>query len=151
MIYDRKSNLEQYRGISKNLDFAIEYIMKTDFSRSEEGRYTILGDRVFAMVQTPDTKSRSVAKWEAHKKYMDIQFLIEGDESIGFQTLETLTIFQDYDTEKDIVFFDDNGLGFFVPLKGNDFVICFPQDAHMPLIQGSKSERIKKVVVKVLI
>lgn len=149
MIYDLKQNLLQYKGISKNLDTAIEYLLKTDFSSMEEGKYSVDGDRVFALVQTPVTRSKEKCRWEAHGKYIDIQYMLEGSEIIGFQNTSELAASEPYRAENDIAFFADNGKGFFPHLVPDSYVVCFPWDAHMPLIYPDNPQKIKKVVIKV--
>ena len=74
MIYDHKENLLQYKGLSKNLDCAIEYLLHSDFAEMSAGKYPVQGDDVFALVQTPETVERKSASWESHQHYMDIQF-----------------------------------------------------------------------------
>ena len=151
MIYDVKENLAQYKGISKNLDCAITYLLQTDFTKMAAGRYPVQGDDVFALVQTPDTRKRADARWESHEEYIDIQYLLCDTEKIGFQNTGLLTVSQAYDTQKDIAFYQDNGQGFFVNLVPDTFVVCFPTDAHMPLICAEQTQQIKKVVIKVKI
>ncbi len=149
MIYDTKENLQQYKGISKNLDCAIDYLMQTDFSEMTAGKYPVDGDRVFALVQTPTTYPREQARWESHKNYIDIQYMLVGEENIGLQKTDSLTESEPYSAGKDIEFYAENGKGFFPQLVPDSFVICFPTDAHMPLVCAEKSSSIKKAVIKV--
>ena len=151
MIYDTKENLSQYKGISKNLDCAIEYLLHTDFTDMSSGKYPVQGDDVFGLVQAPDTREKSAALWESHQSYIDIQYLLCGAEKIGFQNIGSLTDSEPYDAQKDIVFYQNNGKGFFVELEPDTFVVCFPQDAHMPLVCAAQPQSIKKLVVKVKI
>jgi YhcH/YjgK/YiaL family protein len=151
MIYDRKQNLEQYKGISQNLDCAIDYLLRMDFTNMEAGKYSVKDDEVFALVQTPETRGREQALWESHRKYIDIQYLLCGKEKIGFQSIDTLTVSQPYDPQKDIAFYQDNNGGFLTELEPDTFVVCFPNDAHMPLVCSAQPQLIKKVVVKVKI
>lgn len=149
MIYDTKSNLARYKGLSPALDRALDALGQTDFSQMTEGKYPVDGDNVVFLVQVPETRSREQSRWEAHENYIDIQYLVDGVERIGFQPAGALRISEPYNGEKDIVFYEDNGKGFFVGLEPDSFVVCFPTDAHMPLVSEGKPERIKKVVVKV--
>jgi biofilm protein TabA len=149
MIYDRKENLLQYKGISKNLDRAIDYLAETDFTGMDAGKYPVDGERVFLLVQTPDSRPKTEARWETHQRYLDIQYLIDGEEIIGFQKADKMTVSEPYKQEQDVAFYEDNGKGFFPELTADSFVICFPTDAHMPLICAEVPRHIKKVVVKV--
>lgn len=149
MIYDISEHLELYKGISANIACAIEYLSKTDFSKLEAGKYPVDGDRVFALVQDPTTYSKEQAKWESHNTYIDIQFMLDGEEIIGSQKTEFLKISEPFREGNDIAFYEDNGEGFFPILKPGSFVVCFPTDAHMPLICPNQPRKIKKVVMKV--
>lgn len=151
MIFDTRSNLSIYQGISPLFDLALHYLETTNLNALEPGKYPIQGDSVFALIQAPETAKREERLWESHKRYIDIQYLITGNEWIGFQNTDSLTIKEPYHTERDIAFYHDNGKGFFVPLEPESFVVCFPQDAHMPLVCENTPEVIKKVVIKILI
>jgi YhcH/YjgK/YiaL family protein len=117
----------------------------------EAGKYPVQGDDVFVLVQTPETRQLAEARWEAHRDYIDIQYLLCGSEKIGFQSINGLKDSEPYDAQKDIVFYQNNGKGFFVELEPDTFVVCFPQDAHMPLVCAQQPQPIKKLVVKVKI
>ncbi|WP_085832495.1 YhcH/YjgK/YiaL family protein [Clostridium merdae] len=151
MIFDTRSNITMYGGYSPLFDLALEFLKHTNLSVLEPGKYPIQGDSVFALIQAPETAKRQERLWESHQRYIDIQYLISGNEWIGFQNTDLLTIKEPYSTERDIAFYEDNGKGFFVPLVPESFVVCFPQDAHMPLACENTPEAIKKVVIKILI
>ena len=149
MIYDVKENLLKYRGISKNLDGALDYLSHANFSLIGAGKYPVQRDKIYTLVQTPETCQRADALWESHRRYIDIQYLLCGTEQIGFQNVNALTVKEKYDDQKDIAFYKENYEGFFIKLKPDSFVICFPDDAHMPLICTDGPQSIKKVVIKV--
>ena len=149
MIFDQKDNLLQYKGLSKSLDCAIEYLLHTDFTAMLPGKYPVRGEDVFALIQTPQTVERDRALWESHRQYIDIQYLLSGHEQIGLQNMHALQASTAYDPQKDIQFYNDNGQGFFVSLAPDSYVFCFPADVHRPLICVSQPETIKKVVMKV--
>lgn len=151
MIADTKEYLECCRGISGSLDLALDYLQRADFTGMAAGKYEICGARVFVLIQEPDTRPRETARWEAHRNYIDIQYLIEGAETIGFQQTAAMQTEEPYNPEKDIAFYRDNQKGFFVPLVPDSFVICFPQDSHMPLVCSGTPRRIRKAVVKVAV
>lgn len=147
LIYDHVTHTERYRGLNPDLDKALEYLRSHDLSRLEPGKYFIDGSTIFFMIQEMPSVDKEQARWEAHQKYIDIQFLISGVESIGFQKTNAMIASVPYDAEKDIGFYQDNGEGFFVPLLPGHFVICFPDDAHMPLI--GENRLLKKAVFKI--
>jgi len=134
MIYDTKEHAGRYQDLSPRFKLAFDYLAKTDFSHLAVGRYPIDGDAVFALVQEAETRSRGEAKWESHRKYADIQFLLAGGESIGAQKTSALPGAEPFNAEKDIGFYAENGKGFFVDLAPGEFAVFFPDDAHMPLV-----------------
>lgn len=141
-------NAHLYYGINKRIKVALNYIENTDLVNLENGKYEIDGKNVFAIVQDYQTKFASDAKWEAHKEYTDIQYIIKGREQIGWGPVEDFSPITPYDNEKDIIFL--SGEGDFAELGEKDFAIITPEYAHMPGISINNSESVKKLVIKVL-
>jgi YhcH/YjgK/YiaL family protein len=149
MIIDNKDEIKNYRGISAALDKGFDFIEQHDFATIETGRYVIDGDNVYATVMSLQSKKRSNAKFEAHQKYIDIQFIYGGTEIMIWQNTSGLTVSQPYDDTKDITFFDENNRGESFKITAGYFVVFFPGDAHMPDICDNMPADVKKVVVKV--
>ena len=117
----------------------------------EEGRQLLQGDDLFAGIDIYETKPRDAAKLETHQKYVDIQLLLSGTEQLEIFKKSDLTISEPYDTEKDAEFYHipDEPIAT-VTLHPGQFVVFFPEDAHMPcLIAEDAPESVKKVVIKV--
>lgn len=149
MIKDNIKNANIYHNLSDFMKIGLDYLTNTDFSNLADGRYEIYEDKVYANVQTYLTKD--VGKFEAHKKYADIQYIAKGKEKIGVSDVTNFAEAEPYNSEKDIVFLNgkkDFEIKF-VELKENEFVILPPQDAHMPMIALGTPTNVKKVVVKV--
>lgn len=89
MIYDTLEHAGQYRGLSGNLAKALDYLTGTELETVEAGRVEIDGERVFALFQSYETKPEN-DRPEAHRKYIDIQYLIEGEELIGVAPLASM-------------------------------------------------------------
>ena len=105
MIFDTFENVKLYTSLNEKFKTAFEYILKTDFSSLSCGRYNILGENgceIYANVDEYQTKM--VSKPEYHKKYIDIQFLISGEEYIGYCPLSEMTLDEDFNDEKDVGF-----------------------------------------------
>lgn len=147
MIIDKLKNAKSYYSLGEKFKLAFEYLEKTDLLSLKNGKYEISGDDIFVSVQDYITKPFQEGQWEAHKKYADIQFIIKGSEKLGYTDVETLIPQTEYDTEKDIVFLC--GEGQFTQASSGDFLIFFPQDAHMPCINAEKANYVKKAVVKI--
>ena len=150
MIFDRLENATQYRPLGTNLAAALDYLRRTDFSQVPAGRHDVDGDRVFAIVQRYRPKSLAQIVWEAHRQYIDVQYLVAGMERMGYVPLgDGLTVRQPYDAEKDAILFDADGQLFVV--SAGQFVIFAPNDVHAPGLATELSEaadEVCKVVVK---
>lgn len=149
MIFDSIQNAGLYFKLGDKFEKALQFIVETDFTEVETGRIDIDGDNIFAIVQEYKTKEPEDGKWEAHRNYIDIQYVVSGSEDFGFVNFEYLDIIQPYDEEKDIIFYE--GDGDFLQLHEDEFVILFPHEAHMPGLAIEDSEKVKKVVVKVAV
>ena len=149
MIADIIENAQDYYKLGENFQKAFEFLKNTDLKKLENGKYEIEGDNVFVSVQDYQTKPESEGKFEAHKKYADIQFIISGEEKIGYTNIRNCTPTTFYDDTNDIVFLE--GKGDFITAHENSFLIFMPQDAHMPCISIDDSKYVKKAVVKVKI
>lgn len=149
MIIDRISNAEQYAKIGSNIQKAFQFILNTDLANLEEGKYTIDGEAVFATISEYETKDLEEGAWEAHKKYIDIQYMISGKEKMGYCNIDDLEIKVGYNEDKDILFLDGQGKGDFLLVDEGMFILFTPSDAHMPSIKDNKPQRVKKLVIKV--
>jgi YhcH/YjgK/YiaL family protein len=150
MIFDTINNKQQYAGLSPRMKAAFDYLATTDFSKVEAGRYEIDGTNLFALVQVYDSIAREQGKWECHRNYIDIQYIVEGVEQIGFQNIDVMKVSTEYNPEKDIAFL--SGEGDFVTLAEGSYGVFFPQDAHMPKIaRNNVPVLVKKVVIKIRI
>ena len=100
------------------------------------------------MVSEYATKPQEDGRWEAHRKYLDLQCLAAGRERIGYTPLVTLKSGQ-YIPEKDITWLTGNGS--FVVMEPGRFMLLWPGDGHMPGISIADTENVKKVVVKIAV
>jgi YhcH/YjgK/YiaL family protein len=128
---------------------AFDYLGNTDFAVLEAGRYNLDGDRVYALVQDYETKSPDYEKWETHRNYIDLQFLYSGREDIGVVSKTNMTPMTEYDPSGDFTL--HRGQGAFIELLPGDFVVLWPDDAHMPGRTLKNVETVRKVVIKIKI
>ena len=146
---NRLEEIRKQRGIRQEELAEAMGVSRQTISSLENGRYKIDGDNIFVSIQDYQTKQENEGKFEAHKKYADIQFIIKGEEKIGYTNIKNCTPTTFYDDTNDIIFLD--GTGDFIKAKENTFLVFFPQDAHMPCISVNNPEYVKKAVVKVRI
>ena len=149
MILDKIENIQQYNGLSDLLNEGLKFIAETDFSKIEPGKIVLNDNLLFATVSEYATKPAADCKLEAHKKYIDIQFIVSGEEKIGFTTLAGQTPSVPYNPEKDIVFYSEEVT--FLTLTSGTFAIFFPSDLHQPCVAATSPSNVKKVVVKVAV
>jgi YhcH/YjgK/YiaL family protein len=140
----------QYHKNKLFWDKAFEFLKNTDLSNIADGKIPIINDQVYASVNHYLPKEISLAKWEAHRKYADIQYIIEGLEKIGLVNLAETTVIEPYDENKDIVFLNADGGQYYLAEPGS-FFIFFPNDAHRPSIKTGDCNHVKKIVIKVLV
>ncbi|MBX4264242.1 YhcH/YjgK/YiaL family protein [Clostridium estertheticum] len=149
MIINKLSNAEQYYGISQRIEKGLKYLKDTDLTNLEIGKYEIDGKNIIAVVSEYETKDIEKGKWEAHKKHIDIQFVVSGKEKIGYAYINEMKESSEYNEEKDVVFL--KGEGDMLLVNEGTFAIFAPEDAHMPTINAGNRNHVKKVVVKILV
>lgn len=149
MICDSLDNISFYKD-SEAVRKAVEFVRSVT-PDTADGRHE-LGGEMYANVMTYTTKERPVEFLEIHKKYVDLQVVIEGCEALCACEKSTLDIHTEYIAEEDYAFLhpsDSKPLSRLELIPGN-FVLFFPQDAHIGQREGKNgSMQIKKVVVKI--
>ena len=148
MIIDRLQNSKKYSGLGDRIASALAYLEKTDFTSMPPGRYEIDGDKLVAMVNEYETKHTSEEKLEAHKKHIDVQYMVTGSELMGYSALTNQRPSVEYNEEKDLMFFDESP-AFFLKVDQGMFTIFFPTDMHMPATHDQSPSKVKKVIMKV--
>jgi len=148
MIQDRLENAERYYGLHPGFRVAFEFLKTQNLRELPLGRQEIDGTRLFVLVARDPGRGRAGAKLEAHRKYIDIQYVIAGDEVIGVQpTVECKAIAEPYNPARDIIFFADK-VEKWISLPPGTFIVFFPEDAHAPLAGDGE---VHKAVVKVAV
>jgi YhcH/YjgK/YiaL family protein len=150
MILDRLENAGFYRSLGPRIRLALDYLGRTDFAQVPEGRYELDGADLFAIVQRYATKPVEAARWEAHRNYTDVQYVVEGMERMGYTPLRNgLAEQQAYDPQTDSVFYQASGDLFNV--TAGQFALFTPQDIHAPGLTGDAAgqpQPVCKVVMK---
>ena len=148
MIVDTLAQAFRYEPLHAGFKAAFDFLRDTDLRSLADGRTEIDGDRLFALTQSYETKPVADGKLEAHRKYIDIQFIVSGEEYIGYAPLDDQPESTPFDVEKDIGFYHGDA-DCFVKLSAGMFAIFFPHDAHLPGRYLAVSSQVKKVVLKV--
>ena len=147
MIVDRVQNAELYFGLGHRMETALKALRSPDLLRAAAGRYELAGEDVFALVQHYDTKPHELGKWEAHRRYADVQYVVSGVETMGHSFVSDMKVTQEYDEKTDLVFFA--GPGNMITVSAGMFAIFYPHDAHMPTLAAGAPAGVHKIVVKV--
>lgn len=147
MIVDSLLRADLYYPLSESVRKALIYLRETDFTGMEPGRYDVDGDRIFAIVQAYRTLPADQVKWESHRRYLDIQYMVEGAEYMGISRKQFMNLIYPYDTETDVAKY--MGKGDFIRVEQEQFTIFFPNEIHMPKVQILRPEPVLKVVMKV--
>ncbi len=144
MILDDLAHANRYLPLHQGFQAAFEFLARPDLGKLDSGRHEIDGDRIFALINRDVGRGRDGARFEAHRKYIDIQFLVDGNEEIGWSPLgECTTISEPYDDSRDILFYADRpNLWIWLPV--GKYMIFFPEDAHAPL--ASTGNNVKAVI-----
>jgi len=149
MVFDLFDNAQRYESLHPRFRAAFAFLRRPDLAALPDGRHEIDDDRAFAILGGGSQVGRSNAKLEAHRKYIDIRFMVDGDEVVGWQSLDRCTdIAAPYDPKTDLVLFR-NRPDIWLPLPPRRFAIFFPTDAHAPLAGEGEIRRV--VVVKVAV
>lgn len=146
MIFDQAKNLDFYRnlGIEGRYAKAVDWLKSQDLASLENGKYEIDGKMVYANVMSYTTIPWEEAKFEAHENYTDIQYIIEGQETMTYAPVEDLTVKTPYNPEKDVVIFDNSNPGLKVVVKAGEYMISIPGTAISPKQQQASLLRLKK-------
>lgn len=148
MIFDHISNIATYKGLSPNIALCLDFLKQMN-PDTAVGTYQI-NQHVKAIVSEYETKQHNEYGYEAHRKNIDIQYLISGQEKICCLPLEFLKETKAYNEENDVAFYNEDGKKPQELLLGDGyFTILFPQDGHMPQLCVDNPLKVKKVVIKV--
>ena len=145
MILDTLKNAAKYTGLKIGLSEAFGFLDQPGLAELPAGEYEILGARVFAIIAHENGRKVEDAELEGHRKHIDIQYVVSGDESMGWAPREGLVSSVGYDEEKDLEFFAGEPDSI-VHVPPGSFTLFLPTDAHLPLIGNGL---IHKVVVKI--
>lgn len=147
MIYDKLDNLEVYKGISEDIYEGLVFLRQASLDTAN-GVYQ-LNSRVKVIVSEYETKTENKNGFEAHKRFLDIQYTLKGIEKVCCLPIEKLKETVPYNEENDAALYAANVHSQEMVIGEGYFAIFFPQDGHMPQLCVNEPMPVKKVVVKV--
>ena len=148
MIYDIFENRQQYYPCHKAFPAAFDFIAQAVEKNLTPGKYEIDGTDVFAIVQEYTTKPQS-EEFEAHREYIDIQYIVSGAESMECAELKNCSVVTPYDAAKDCGMYICTGVSALMHFDAGTFAVFFPRDAHKPGFMLNTPGAVKKIIVKV--
>jgi biofilm protein TabA len=126
-------------------DAAFAFLKTENLKELKPGRYPILGEQVFAIVTEGPSHNKDSVKWESHKNYVDLHYIILGKEMIGVADTAKAIIIKPY--TPDVINYTAEGK--FYIAKPGEFFLFFPNDAHRPSIKIDGCDIVKKIVIKI--
>jgi biofilm protein TabA len=144
---DKVQFARQYHLNQAYWDKAFAYLKNTDLKALSNGRHPIDGDNVYAIVTEAPGKDYDKTAFESHRKYIDLQYVITGEENMGKAPVTSVIVSKPYNQATDLANYSGEGKIYTVP--AGTFILFFPTDAHRPNITPGGNKVIKKIVIKV--
>lgn len=150
MVVDFLTNKGCYTAMHVSFEAAFRYLQQCEKEPPEVGRYELESDKLFALVQEYTTTQSEELLWEAHKRYIDIQYVLSGQEIIEWSNIDLMPEGTPYNSEKD-TYKCSSVDGSPITMHTGYFAIFFPQDLHKPCCKAAIPSVVKKIVVKIAI
>ncbi len=139
------------KKLAEKIAEALQVIEGIEFEKMELGKHVVNEDFYF-LIQEYETKDPAVARHEAHKNYVDIQFVVEGKEAIDIAPMMFMEVDEAYNEQRDVVFFKEPKQATRFVLTNGGYAILYPEDSHKPGLRvGETPVKVKKIVGKVRI
>ena len=152
MICDEMINAGTYRGLHPGIDRALEEMKKYTPDKYPEGRLSLDGDNLFLLFGSYETHAPEGALTEAHRQYIDVMYMVEGEETIYVKPVSRMQkVTKPYDPSIEALLGETDPDATPVRLEAGCFVILFPQDAHAPACYAQGPAAVKKIIGKVRI
>lgn len=149
MIFGNIKDKERYNFLDEKIKECFKYYNENKLVDFECGSYKIDGDSIFVNIVGYETVNKEDRFWEAHRKYIDVHLMLDGEEKILLNHIDNLNQMS-YKEEGDFLPLEGDEASE-VTLKNGDFLICYPEDAHMTAVKVEEGKSIKKAIFKVII
>jgi YhcH/YjgK/YiaL family protein len=150
MILDTHNNLHRYAGLFRDVDPQPLFDwLKTCRDVPSGQKIDFAGDKLFVKTLRQDTGSRDAFKWESHREYIDLQYIIGGGEAIEWAPAAKLTPDGGYDEKTDFQFYSPAAADALLTMKDGLFTFLFPSDGHKPLVTTGSDSHVQKVIAKI--
>jgi YhcH/YjgK/YiaL family protein len=152
MIVTDLEHSEQQAALSPRLGKALDYLRAIADEALPDGRVDLDDDRIYVLIQSYTGKETDPPLFEAHRRYIDVQYIVSGAEQLGWAPLEAVEVTAPYDAETDALLGTvPTNHASFIHFRAGDVIILYPTDAHAPGLADGVPAAIKKIVIKVQI
>ncbi|WP_241568930.1 YhcH/YjgK/YiaL family protein [Rosenbergiella collisarenosi] len=129
---------------------ALQFLKHTDFQALPAGKVDIDGDKMFAQVLDLTTCDLPQLQPESHRRYVDVQYLVSGEEKIGVTPdVGNYQVAESKLEQHDIQFYQSVADETFLDMVPGNYAVFFPEDIHRPACHKHGLSNIRKVVVKI--
>lgn len=150
MILDTHNNLSHYAPLFRGVDPSPLFSWLQTCRDVESGtKVEFAGDKLFARVLRQDTGARDAFKWETHREYIDLQYILGGGEIIEWAPAAKLTADVAYDEKTDFQFYAPAAADALLTMQDGLFTFLFPSDGHKPLVSDGINRFVHKVIAKI--
>ena len=150
MILGTHDELSRHAGLFRSADPQVLFRWLETCSDLEHGtKVDLLGEKLSVRVLRRETAPRDDCRWETHREYVDLQFILGGGEVIDWSPATKLTLDDSYDEAADVQFYGPAEADLSLPMREGLFVFLFPGDAHRPMIEDGVNDHVHKVVAKI--
>jgi YhcH/YjgK/YiaL family protein len=152
MVLDNVKNSKLYFNLNDKFKAAFDFIDKAVSGNYDAGKYEINGQDLYANIDVYNTKLAADGKFEGHKKYIDVQYVVSGTEAMKVVDDKNTVANSQDNAPNDCMFYQDSELSSVIIVEQGSFAIFYPNDIHMPgLALNDIPSKVKKIVVKVKI
>lgn len=147
---NRRDLAVQYYRNKSHWDQLFKFLKTSDLKNMPDGRTDLDDDSLFVTISEYTSKDKDQTRYESHRKYIDIQYVISGKELMGIAPLDSVKVTQPYNEAGDIAYYNYDGGDYRLATPAN-FLIFFPENAHRPSLKAGDNEPVKKIVAKMMV
>lgn len=148
MIFGKRNYLDSYSSLGPAIVKCLEMIRVTDFAAMSDGKYDIDGDNLFLKLMTYQTQRKNDTP-EGHEKYIDVQYMISGEEYIDYGFIEEMQETVERHESEDYILY--RGPTNRVKMTEGTFIVLYPEDVHACCISVNRTTSVRKAVFKIKI
>lgn len=140
---------KQYHAHQEWWDKSFAYLRDHQLNELENGKLELDPNNVTVSITDSETRELDKTKWESHRSFIDLQYIVRGKERMIVADTSALKVTSPYNDKKDVANYSGEGVGKSYIAKPGTFYLFFPADAHRPVIHVKGYDKVKKVVVKI--